>query len=303
MSSPVPLHVSTYPKVWNVGHQSVKDLFEKPVHLQEKVDGSQISFGRSGNELAMRSKGAPLHGVGENKMFDKGIVEIQEAQDLLMPGYTYRGEYLEKPKHNTLIYERVPRHHIAIFDVQRPDGTFLEPSLVAESALELGFDVVPSFGSQLIQSPDDLLQYLERDSFLGGTKIEGVVAKRYDVLTQFGDPMFGKYVSEAFKETHRGDWKDRNPTKDDILTLIVNEYRNPVRWAKAAQHMRDAGTLEGSPRDIGPMMAEVKRDILAECQDEIAQRLFKHFWKQIERGTTQGLPEWWKRELLEGAFT
>lgn len=59
--------IASYPQVFNLGHRAVADLFLDPVTVQEKVDGSQISFGimpqyEAGHptgmyELHIRSKG------------------------------------------------------------------------------------------------------------------------------------------------------------------------------------------------------------------------------------------------------
>ena len=37
--------ISSYPKVYNLGHRAIVGLTEESVVVQEKVDGSQFSFG------------------------------------------------------------------------------------------------------------------------------------------------------------------------------------------------------------------------------------------------------------------
>jgi hypothetical protein len=66
--------------------------------------------------------------------------------------------------------------------------------------------------------------------------------------------------------------------------------------------MREDGTLDGSLKDIGPLIKEVSIDILKECEDSIKQELFNHFWKHIQRGIVAGIPEWYKQELVKQAF-
>lgn len=68
------------------------------------------------------------------------------------------------------------------------------------------------------------------------------------------------------------------------------------------QHLRDAGRLENSPRDIGPLMKEVNEDVLKECKEEITKALFDWAWKNISRGFTNGLPKWYKEELVKRPF-
>ncbi len=49
-------------------------------------------------------------------------------------------------------------------------------------------------------------------------------------------------------------------------------------------------------------MREIPTDVLKECEDEIKEKLFKHFWPKISRGVTRGIPEWYKDQLAKQAF-
>ncbi len=66
--------------------------------------------------------------------------------------------------------------------------------------------------------------------------------------------------------------------------------------------MREAGQLEGTPRDIGKLFKEVPEDIKKECKEDIKEILWGHFWKDISRGITAGLAEWYKNKLVENEF-
>ena len=57
-----------------------------------------------------------------------------------------------------------------------------------------------------------------------------------------------------------------------------------------------------SPRDIGNLIREIQADTKKECESEIKDALFKHFWPKIQRGITAGAPEWFKEQLLASAF-
>jgi len=50
----------SYPKVWNLGHPNIAMLFEEDVTVEEKIDGSQFSFGIFHGELKCRSRGQQL---------------------------------------------------------------------------------------------------------------------------------------------------------------------------------------------------------------------------------------------------
>ena len=101
--------ISGYPKVFNLGHKAIENLFADPVLVEEKVDGSQFSFmlDETG-ALHCRSHHNDLDMDAPDKMFRGAAKIVRELSPELHPGWIYRGEYLMKPKHNTLAYDRCP---------------------------------------------------------------------------------------------------------------------------------------------------------------------------------------------------
>lgn len=294
--------IESYPSIYNVGHKAIAQLLFDDVVVEEKVDGSQFSFGVKDGELYCRSKGQQLVIDNPEKMFAAGVETAKALAPRLMDGWTYRGEYLQKPKHNTLCYSRIPEQHIAIFDIQTGPESYLDPDEKKREAAGLGLEVVPLLHGGSLSTFDALKGLLDFDSFLGGCKIEGVVIKNYRRFTEDKKAMMGKFVSEAFKETHRGEWRKNNPTKSDIVDAIIDAFRTEPRWRKAVQHLRERGELTESVKDIGALMKEIGVDVHTECQDEIKDRLFAYAWPKIQRGITAGLPQWYKDELAKAAF-
>lgn len=292
--------IHSYPNVMQVGHKMIENIFESSVLVEEKVDGSQFSFGIIEGELVCRSKGKQQLLGAPDKMFELAI-DIIKALDL-HPEWTYRGEYLAKPKHNTLVYSRVPKNHIILYDINTGLEEYMPHAEKQQEAARLGLEVVPVLFEGVVTDFEMFKSFMGRESVLGGCKVEGVVVKNYNVFTKEKKVAMGKYVSEAFKEVHEADWKERNPNKAEIEMLLIETYRTNARWQKAVQHLRESGQLEGSPRDIALLMREVPTDILKECEEEIKEKLFKHFWSKIQRGVTRGLPEWYKEELAKSAF-
>lgn len=253
-------------------------------------------------ELECRSKGVMID-LSNPGMFDKAVATALALRYDLRPGWTYRGEYLRVPKHNTLKYERVPAGHIIIFDITTSTGEYLTHIEKTMEAQRLGLETVPLLwaGQALDVSAIRIRElFLNRTSCLGGVNIEGVVVKNYAMDNSMGDPVFMKVVSEEFKEAHGADWKIRNPQKKDVIQQIIDTYTIEARWRKAVQRLRDNGILKGEPADIGPLMREVPADLLTEREDEIKDALFTAFWKDIARGVTKGLPEWYKGQLEGG---
>lgn len=293
----------SYPSIYNLGHRYIQDLLTVPVNVEEKIDGSQFSFGVDVNgELHVRSKGAMLYVESPEKMFSKAVATAKELQPFLYPGWTYRCEYLSKNKHNVLNYSRIPNKNIIVFDVNISEAGYLSYEEKKQECERLGLEVVPLlFSGELTM--DKFQELMNTDSVLGGVKIEGVVVKPsdYNLFGADKKALMGKFVSEAFKEVHKKEWKVSN-TKADIIQHLTETYGTTARWQKAVAHLAERGELTDSPKDIGKLIAEVPVDVRKECEEEIKQVLFDHFWQEIRRKLVYGLPEWYKEKLLANQF-
>jgi hypothetical protein len=296
--------INSYPSAKNLGHPLIADLLLDDVLVEEKIDGSQFSFGSFAGELQCRSKGAQIEVAEPEGMFARAVATARELHEagLTRDGWTYRCEYLQKPKHNSLAYDHVPAKHLALFDIVVGVESYMTPAAKREEALRLGLDCVPAMFEGRVESVEQIHALLDTVSCLGGQKIEGVVIKNYARFGHDGKILIGKHVSEAFKEVHAKEWKTTSPGGKDILGLLCEEYRTPARWAKAVQHMREAGTLQNAVQDIGPLIREAQKDIEAECLEEIKEKLSKWAMPHVKRAAVRGLPEWWKEQLLAQQF-
>ena len=294
---------SAYPKVWNLGHPSVADILLDDVIVEEKVDGSQFSFGvDETGEIRIRSKGIVMNVEAPEGMFQKAVATVKDLAPILHPGWTYRGEFLQQPKHNALAYDRVPAHYIILFDVTTGTEEYMPRAQKEQEAARLGLEIVPVIFEGKITSLDFFKSLLKQTSILGGQQIEGVVVKNAGRFGKDGKPLFGKYVSPEFREVHKGEWKKANPISADIIDVLISKYRTPARWAKAVQHLRERGEITNTPQDIAKLLPEITTDIENECKAEIMEMLFKWAWNKARRGFTAGAPEWYKASLLEQQF-
>lgn len=295
----------SYPSIYNIGHRAIASLLTVPVNVEEKIDGSQFSFGISEEgEIRIRSKGATMLPDAPEKMFTRAVETVKSISAQLTSGWTYRTEFLAKPKHNTLCYDRAPRSHLIVFDINDGLESYLSYETKRAESERLGLEVVPLLFSGIVSDIIEFREFLNRDSVLGGQKVEGVVVKPRD-YGLFGidkKVLMGKFVSEAFKESHKLDWRESNPSNRDVLQILGSAYNTPARWAKAVQHVRERGGLTDSVRDIGPLIKEIPTDIETECADEIKEALYRWAWPHIRRMVTRGFPEWYKEELLKRQF-
>lgn len=292
----------SYPSIFNLGHKAVEGILDGEVIVQEKVDGSQFSVYKDETGLHCFSKRKELVLEAPEKIFVPAIQAFQNVQNLLQPGWIYRGEAFYRPKHNSLAYDRVPLNNVVIFDICKGQEDYLSYEELRTEAERLGFEAIPLLKVGRIESFEEIKAMLETTSFLGGQKIEGVVIKDYSKWSPEKKVLMAKYVSEAFKEKQKTEWKKSNPSSGDVIFNLIQMYKTEARWNKAIQHLRDDGALEESPRDIGKIMKEVKEDFEKECAEEVKDFLYNWASSKIKRAITGGLPEWYKEKLAEKAF-
>lgn len=302
--------LQTYGKIMNLGSSDrrIAGILDGPVVVQEKIDGSQFSFEVDSmtGDLLIRSKGQMIECFdAADQLFASSIHTVVECFDkgMLEPGYIYRGEAQYKEKHVTITYGRVARGNIILFDVVKPDGTYMTMKELEAEASRLGVEFSQVFFDEEIVTVDQLKSLIGTESMLGGHTIEGVVIKNYHDWFTHGDgstaPKRAKLVDELFKEKHKKDWKAENPNRSDVVALLVAELSSKVRYAKCVQRLKENGELEGDPRDIGKLMKAFHDDLVDEEAAYIKDKLFEAFIKNIVRGASKELPYWYKEQLLE----
>jgi hypothetical protein len=306
--------IPSYTKILTLGSRYTENALVGEVIIQEKIDGSQFKMGLNDDgKLKIGTKSTIIDHPDENKMFKKGteyILSIEsEIQKFPIDTYFYC-EFLQKPNHNVLKYEKVPLNNIVLFDVLY-QGKFVERTQLEDIAGRLSIDVVPELyrgtlkdravGGGYTNPLDFLKRIIETTpSFLGNELIEGVVIKNYTQTILLGGnvfPLFTKYVRESYKERHEVEWKIKKPKAS--LQEYIQGFKNENRWIKAILHLKECGLITQSPKDIGILIEEVKDDIMKEEEENIKNYLFKTFKEDILRNSIKGLPGWYKERLLE----
>lgn len=298
--------MQAFPKIFQLGHRHTLNIWDGPVEITEKVDGSQFGFGKINNQIVCRSRGKQIILDAPDALFDKAVDYVVNifAHKSVPDNFIFWGEYLKKPKHNVLAYNRVPKNHIALFGgMDLESGLLFKWNKLEEWADFLDVDIVPLLdqtdngNENVVQS---LQQLLEHESFLGGPKIEGVVIKNYYHELWVGEVLFplqaAKYVSEKYKEKH--DHKAK-ADKHGGVQGFIDSFRTEARWLKAIQHLRENGALLGEPKDIGPLIWEIQTDLIEEHEDEIKEHLYKTFLPQFKRKAIAGFPEYYKEYLVK----
>lgn len=292
---------SPFPKILHIGDKAIHSLFDEEVEITEKLDGSQFGFGIINGELIVRSKGKEQNLDSPDRMFRLGVEYVKSIEGQLTENAFYYGEYLEKPRHSTLAYDKVPRNNIALFAVNM-GGIFREYAFIEHEANRLKIDVMPLI-YQGKSNPEHVLELVDGVSYLGGSQREGVVVKNYkewQYLDRIYFPiMAGKFVTEKFKEVHNKDWAKNNTGKGK-MEMLLSQYKSEARWNKAIQHIKENGELEGSPRDIGNLIKEIRKDVVEEEKESIKAHLWALYGSDFQYAATNGFPQWYKEKLLKG---
>jgi len=304
--------MQTYPKVQGVHKPEAVGFTEGYVIVEEKVDGSQfrieiddqgiISVGSRNVDNIHESDPAGF-GIGvENalKIFDGLKADPHEV-------ITIYGEYLSKPKQNTIAYQRVPNQNIVIFDVVI-NGKYLDREEKERFAFSYGLECVPILwkGDGKNFTDDIREELLQSKSFLGHQagydKVEGIVVKNY--TKYYDDSRFGhlagkhmciKIVNASFQEKN----KVENPGQGDKLENLINSYTSEARWNKSIQHKKEAGELSFEMRDMAKLAPAVVKDIEEEEKEAIKEELWKIIWPKIKGRAVKGLPEHYMKFLEE----
>lgn len=307
------MRITRFPKMFALGKSYVRDIFDGPVEITEKVDGSQFVFGWDHDgTLQVRSKGKEMAVDAPEKMFSLAVDYVANLP-LSYTGVTCYCEYLRKPKHNTLEYDRVPKNNLALFGVSIHNSVCDETIFVSDHeglsgwADDLGIDVVPLLGIGEF-TPETAIALLDNEkSGFGDMPPEGIVVKNYRKHLIIGEAdrvypiMAAKYVTEKFKEQHTKGWGE-NGTPRNRYDMYVESFRTEARWQKAVQHLQETGEFEADPKVIGRLVKRVQEDIREEEQEAIRAFLYQEFSPAIYRKSTAGLPEWFKKNLALGAY-
>jgi hypothetical protein len=298
--------IKSFPKIFHLGDKYTQNIFNEDVEITEKIDGSQFDFGKINGELFIRSKGSKIIEGNIPKMFQKGVDYVISIVDKIPDNTIFYGEYLSKPKANVLAYDRVPKNNIILFGVSDEQDNFISKyDELRKFADLIDIETVPLLYSGKIEKIEELHKLLETISILGGQKIEGFVVKNYTQSYVFGNMIIpilsGKFVSEEFKEVHAHDWKKEN-TGRGKFDLFKQGFRSDARWNKAIQHLKEKNELDNSPRDIGNLLKEIKKDIIEEEKENIKDFLWREFSDEILRYSINGFPEYYKAKLLESNF-
>ena len=292
-----------YSKIYNLTHREVKGYLQDECIVEEKIDGSQFSFGIFDGTLRIFSRNREISRGDVPKMFRNSVQGVCDAHDEfgLREGWTYRGEALQSGHHNTLKYDRAPKGHVIIFEIDAGRQDLLEYPDKYEEAQRIGLETVPMLYSGLV-TQEVLTNLMKMKPYLGGDTIEGVVIKRMRHNTLYGvdkKVLLAKYVSNDFKERHIKNWNKDKVAKKEIPTVIAQQFATEARFEKALQYLKetDQYEVENPLRNIPLIINRVWQDIEEEEEQTMKDQLYNQFKRDIRKRVSSPIPIWFKGKL------
>lgn len=275
-------------------------------YIQEKVDGSQLSFCLDAftGELRFFNRGkekvAPYQ-----KVFLRTITALQARLKNVDvdPDLVFHGEAVGSRKHNVTVYQRVPRYGFVLFGAQR--GTeYLNLDELRKVATRYDLELV----HVIYENKDENLNPYEKISKLMETRIESALGGEAEGLV-LKHPAFVKpngaistskfkFVYPQFKEVHRKKQKKAVSTPEDFLHDLVSWFNQDAWMSKAVFRLRDNGVIdpdckdeEQRRRDRVRVQREMARDITEECADLLREELWQFFGPLVVKRVVKGAVE------------
>lgn len=257
--------------------------YDKEWYIQEKIDGSQLTFTVEDGRIIFTCRGKPIN--KDVKQFQKSVYMIEYMKDRFNPDYVYHGECITSIKHNIIRYSRMPLFNFIIYDISdKTTGQFLWYDDMNDECKRVGYEHVPILcvgKGEYYDITTNIIKNNNLESHLGGP-IEGVVIKFRERCQQKGSY---KHVVESFREQRQEDVS--NIDYPDINTYIMklgSLFATDARFLKAVQHIQEEG-LEVTREN---MRHELDNDFDKEYKDIIKELLWIEFSHDIKKYAKEG---------------
>jgi hypothetical protein len=301
-----------YPKILHIGAPLVSTIFDNEVEVTEKVDGSQCRIELTEDSVMVGSKN---QGIADHNMFeiahDQGE-RIHKETDWRTLGskVTLFCEFLNKPNHNTIKYDRVPLNNLYLFGAMVGDTQdhMITGGLI-EMAKHLEIDPPNVIICGLVESVEELKEFMTHQSYLGGSAVEGVVIKNYNrtydplqVHSQeyIGYPMAAKYVREDFKISNAKQWNTIDRKKG--VDAIVDMFLIGDRFQKAIQHLDEEGKITYTKKDLQHLIPEFFNDLMDEKKEVMTGMIMGDVFKALKKRANAYVVSSWIDHLAERQF-
>lgn len=282
-----------YPKIHRLGKEETEGILEGTVHIEEKIDGANVSIWFENGEICMASRSQKIT-EGFNGFCD--YVRNHPTLPVLFAKYPHLRLYGEWLVRHTIGYNETAYKKFYLFDVtSRTEATDADPeareefwSRMAVHQLAKDFDLLVPEYHGLFNNPtmEDIQPFVGKSSL--GDKGEGVVLKNPLFRDKFGNHNYAKIVTEAFKEDNGIVFGGNNKHSDTYWEVyVVNKYMTLGRIEKIMHKIQpmidEKLDMQHCPRIAGTAY----HDMLTEEIWEIAGKVGVVDFKALKRVATK----------------
>lgn len=284
-----------YPKVQQLARVTKYFAPTTPVVVQEKLDGSNVSFYFEKDTSFLQSRTVRID-PEKPGMFAPFVAWFKEHEDALLnyfgEGVIVYGEMVNNQ--GKIKYEKTSP--FVPFDVVRlnPQRVVAKDGIVHTnqniSVIPGEFDLVPwsQWGVEPVSTwyrgPMGELNVEEMNARIG-PGVEGCVVKAYDVVGFWSDPetgdngswreaiVGGKVVREDFKELRTSVTSPKR--MDDPLVGLADYVVTRARVDKAIAFLTEQKGMPPKPHEV---ISRVAKDVHDEAEQEVKDFLFRAYW-------------------------
>lgn len=249
---------------------------DKPVHVQEKIDGANLQVWLQDGEIRVGSRNNDV--TDRPGGFNGAVFYIKNHEGIKRlladyPHYRLYGEWLVK---HTIQYKETSYGKFYLFDVYSHytdiDGIeygFQNTEEVNRIAEYYGIDAPHYFGEMLVTDINQLKKLCGQSTI--GDKGEGIVIKRSDFKNKFGDTVYAKMVTEEFMEDNAVTFGGNNKFSETYRELwAINKYMTLARVKKIMMKLQSETSERLDMKHIPEIMGRCYHDMFTEEMWEIA---------------------------------
>lgn len=236
-----------YTHIKHIGSDEIKELLTVSdlAVVETKVDGAQARtvYDKESNNLIFGSRKQELTTNTKNWIFIDAMKKaFLEHPDAFVPNIQYCSESLQP---HTIKYKNIPPT-IGYDCIDLTTGEYLPWRESKKRFEDIGIPFIHVYTEKPANelSIEELMSYVNTPIYHDSNE-EGVVVKIYSRKNRFGRVLFGKIVTDEFKEQNRKvfgehDSVPKTPIESEIL--ISNEYMTTARFNKAIHLFKAVGT-------------------------------------------------------------
>lgn len=266
-----------YPHLERFGTDEVDGINVGVCHIFPKIDGTNASFwvDSDADTFNCGSRNRQLDLENDNAGFmawatqQEPLVKLAKAY----PDHRFFGEWLVP--HSLKTYRDEAWRNLYIFDVLRPDGSFMHYDEYSAILNDHGVAYIPCMLLSRNPTYEILLKATENNTYLlrdGAGNGEGIVVKQYGWENRFGRPTWAKLITNQFREKHVQEMGGAVANAKLVEEAIAEEYVTSHLVEKIIAKIRnDSGAF--SARNIPQLLSTTFHDLVTE---EMWEAVKKH---------------------------